>query len=210
MNEGDGVAEFSIEVIESNLSKMKIPILTLDERYNIVMPDKDKTPEIRKLEAKVNNLLKKQGKITSSIKDIKKIKARLLQEVVENMDSEGDEEAHQKKMDKTQKLIQEAKQKLEELEDSELEVPREIQEANQELLLELVQVCYGRLNSNREDIELLERWVNEIRVELKKKLVIKQEKELQNTNMYAYMHDLLGAELIQMFDEVDASSENEE
>lgn len=202
------MAEFSIEVIQNNLAKMKIPILTLDERYNIVMPDKDKTPEIRKLEAKVNGLLKKQGKITNNIKEVKKIKARLLQEVMDNMEPDGDSEAHQKKMDKTQKLIQEAKQKLEELEDSELEVPREIQEANRELLLELVQVCYGRLNSNREDIDLLNRWVNEIRLELKKKLVIKQEKELQNSNMYAYMHDLLGPELIQMFDEVDANTDN--
>ena len=28
---------FSIEVIEENLSKMNVPILTLDERYNIVV-----------------------------------------------------------------------------------------------------------------------------------------------------------------------------
>ena len=197
---------FSIEVIEENLSKMNVPILTLDERYNIVMPDKDKTPQIRKLEAKVNALLKKQGKITNDIKAVKKIKARLLSEVVENMDDSGDGSERQKKMDKTQKLISEAKQKLEELEDSELEIPKEIKQANQELLLEFIQTCYGWLNTNRDDIELLNKWINNTRIELKKKLVIKQEKEIKNNDIYTYMHDLLGPDLIQMFDEADAQN----
>lgn len=198
------MADFSIDVIESNLSRMKIPLLTLDERYNLVMPDKDKTPQIRKLEAKLNGLLKKQGKVTNNIKEVKKIKARLLQDVVENMDDSQGEAVRQKKMDKTQKLIQEAKQKLAELEETELELPREIKEANQELLLEFIQVCYARLNSNKEDIELLNRWINETRIELKKNLVIKQEKEIKNGNIYTYMHDLLGPEMIQMFDDADS------
>lgn len=199
------MSEFSIEVIEANLSRMKIPILTLDERYNLVMPDKEKTPAIRKLEAKVNNLLKKQGKVTNNIKEVKKIKAKLMQDVMENMEGITDDPSYKKKMDRTQKLILEAKQKLQELEDAELELPRELQRANQELLLEFIQVCYARMHSNKEDIDLLERWINEMRVELKKKLVIKQEKEMKNSNIYTYMHDLLGAELIQMFDDADSA-----
>ncbi len=197
------MADFSIEVIESNLSKMNIPLLILDERYNVVMPDKDKTTAIRKLEAKLNSLLKKQGKVTNNIKEVKKIKSRLLQDVVDNME-DGDSERH-KKMEKTQKLIQEAKQKLEELEESELELPKQIQQANNELLLEFIQVCYARMNNNREEIALLGKWIDEVRVELKKKLVIKQEKETKNANIYTYMHDLLGPELIQMFDDADES-----
>lgn len=200
------MADFPIEALESGLSKRKIPILILDERYNLVMPDKDKTPQIRKLEARVSALLKKQGKVTNDIKEVKKIKARLMQDVVDNMDGGGGESARQKKMNKTQKLIQEAKTKLEELEDSELEIPRELENANRELLLEFIQVCYGRMSTNKEDIELLDKWINEMRVELKKKLVIKQEKETKNSNIYAYMHDLLGPGLIQMFDEAVSDS----
>ncbi len=182
---------------------MRIPILTLDERYNLVMQEKDKTLEIRKLETKVNSLLKKQGKVSTDIKEVKKIKAKLMQDVMDNMDAEGND-AQQKKMKKTQKLIQEANQKLEELEDAEFELPRELQRANQELLLEFIQLCYGRMHTNREDIDVLNRWINEMRVELKKKLVIKQEKELKNADIYTYMHDLLGPELIQMFDDADS------
>ncbi|MGN0160424.1 MAG: hypothetical protein ACI4AQ_03445 [Lachnospiraceae bacterium] len=198
------MSEFSIETIKERLSQVNIPILTLDERYNVVMPDKDKTPQIRKLEARVNGLLKKQGKVTNNIKEVKKIKARLMQDVVDNMEEGEDVEAHQRKMDQTQRLIQEAKHKLEELEDMELELPRELQDANKELLFEFVQVCYSRLHENRDDIELLGRWINEMRVELKRKLVIKQEKELKNNNIYTYMHDLLGPDLIQVFDDADS------
>lgn len=195
------MADFSIEKIEESISKLKIPILTIDERYNIIMPDKDKTPRIRKLEAKVNDMLKKQGQVTNEIKEVKKIKSRLLQDVVDNMENTEDENQRQKKMEQTQKLIQQAKDKLSELEDLDFEVPRQLSDANKELMLEVVQVCYGRLNANREDIELLNKWVNEMRVELKKKLIIKQEKEVKNSNIYAYMHDLLGPELIEMFDD---------
>lgn len=196
------MSEFSIENIQQNLSHMKIPILILDERYNVVMPDKDKTPQIRKLEAKVNSLLKKQGKVTNSLKDVKKIKSRLLKEVVDDMAGDGSDDMKER-MEKTQKVIGEVNDKINELEDMERDIPLKLKEANQELLLEFIQVCYGRLNTNRQDIDILEKWINEVRVELKKKLVIKQEKELKNNNIYAYMHDLLGPELIQMFDEAD-------
>ncbi len=197
------MSEFSIDIIKNNLSKMRIPILTLDERYNLIMSEKDKTIEIKKLENKINSLLKKQGKVTTDIKEVKKIKAKLMQDVMDNMDAEGND-SQQKKMKKTQKLIQEANQKLEELEEAEFELPRELQRTNQELLLEFIQLCYGRLHTNKEDIDVLNRWINEMRVELKKKLVIKQEKEIKNADIYTYMHDLLGPELIQMFDDADS------
>lgn len=197
------MARFSIEEIMTQASHRSIPILTLDERYNVVMPDKEKTPRIRKLEAKVNTLLKKQGKVTNDIKELKKIKQRLIQSVVENMDGDGADAKHQAKMNKAQKLIQDSNAKLESLEDEEREIPRELREANLELMLEFVQINYEKLNDNREDIELLNSWINDTRVELKKRLLIKQEKELQNNNIYTYMHDLLGPDLIEMFDKAD-------
>lgn len=199
------MAEFSIDEIMKEAAHRDIPILTLDERYNVVMPDKDKTPQIRKLEAKVNAILKKQGKVTNDIKELKKIKQKLMQKIVDDMDGDMEDEARQARMNKVQRLIQESKEKLEDLEDHELEIPRELREANLELLMEFIQLNYGRLNTNREDIQILDKWIAETRVELKKRLLIKQEKELKNNNIYAYMHDLLGPDLIEMFDSADNS-----
>lgn len=199
------MAEFSIDEIMKEAAHRKIPILTLDERYNVVMPDKDKTPRIRKLEAKVNAILKKQGKVTNDIKELKKIKKKLMQKVMDNMDGDMSDEARQAKMSKVQQLIQESKEKISALQESELEIPRELRDANLELLMEFIQLNYGRLNANREDIQILTKWIAETRVELKKRLLIKQEKELKNNNIYAYMHDLLGPDLMEMFDDADNS-----
>lgn len=199
------MAGFSIDEIMKEAAHRDIPILTLDERYNVVMPDKDKTPQIRKLEAKVNSILKKRGKVTNDIKELKKIKQKLMQKIVDDMDGNMEDEARQARMSKVQRLIQESKEKLEDLENHELEIPRELREANLELLMEFVQLNYGRLNANREDIHILDKWIAETRVELKKRILIKQEKEIKNNNIYAYMHDLLGPDLIEMFDSADNS-----
>ena len=40
----------------------------------------------------------------------------------------------------------------------------------------------------------------EVRVELKKKLVRKQEMERHNHAIYSYMHDVFGAEVVDIFD----------
>lgn len=196
------MADFPLNEIMKEAAHRDIPILILDERYNIVMPDKDKTPRIRKLEARVSSILKKQGKVTNEIKELRQLKQRLVQKIVDNMDGDGDKH-HKATMNKAQKLMQDAKERLEALEDQELDIPRELRDANLELLMEFVQVNYERLNSNREDIELLDKWISDTRVELKKRLLIKQDKEMKNTNIYAYMHDLLGPDLIDLFDKED-------
>ena len=198
------MAEFSLDEVMEVVAHRDVPILILDERYNIVMPDKEKTPKIRKLEAKVAALLKRQGKVNDDLKELKRLKQKIMQSVVDNMDvSEEGDKAHQAKMNKAQQLIQEAKTKIEILEDQKLDIPSELKSANLELLKEFVRINYERLNGNREDIEILDKWINETRIELKKRLLIKQEKELKNNNIYAYMHDILGQDLIDIFDKAD-------
>lgn len=198
------MADNSLDEIMEVVSHRDVPILILDERYNIVMPDKEKTPKIRKLEAKVAALLKRQGKVNDDLKELKRLKQKIMQSVVDNMDvSEEGDKTHQAKMNKAQQLIQEAKTKIEILEDQKLDIPSELKSANLELLEEFVRINYERLNSNREDIEILDKWINETRIELKKRLLIKQEKELKNNNIYAYMHDILGQDLIDIFDKAD-------
>lgn len=198
------MADNSLDEIMEVVSHRDVPILILDERYNIVMPDKEKTPKIRKLEAKVAALLKRQGKVNDDLKELKRLKQKIMQSVVDNMDvSEEGDKTHQAKMNKAQQLIQEAKTKIELLEDQKLDIPSELKSANLELLEEFVRINYERLNSNREDIEILDKWINETRIELKKRLLIKQEKELKNNNIYAYMHDILGQDLIDIFDKAD-------
>ena len=197
------MAEITIDRLKDNMAFKKIPILTLDERWYQLIPDKDKPEEIKSLEKKLNDLLKKQGQVNTDLKEVKKIKSRLIQDVVDNMEDENVPDSnHQKKMSQNQRLIQEAKEKIGSLEDESLEVPRILQEANQQLMVATVNYCYKKLNVNKDDISLLEKWINETRIKLKKNLLIKQDKEIKNQQVYSFMHDSLGARMMGILDRI--------
>ena len=179
------MAEPDIEKLKSCTAINNIPILTLDERWYHLITDKLKTDEIRYWEKRLNELLKKQGQVNNDIKEVKKIKKQLIQDVVDNMQDEDNDPKKAKVMEQNQRLIQEAKDKINSLEDEALDIPRDIVDANRNLLIETVKVCYNKINSNKEDLEVLDKWINATRVKLKKNILIKQDKEEANNRMYS-------------------------
>ena len=56
-----------------------------------------------------------------------------------------------------------------------------------------------RVNSNKQINDTAE-WVSAICIELKKRLIEKQQMEQQNQEIYNYMHDIFGAEVVNLFD----------
>lgn len=191
----------TIEEVKKNVAYKHLPIVILDERWHQLFPETEKTAEIRNLEKQLGELLKRQGRITNDIKEVKKIKNKLMQEVLDNAENSALSEAkRQKLMNRNQKLILEAKEKIEKFEQEEIELPEKIRNCNLTLVIEGVQVCYNRIHQNYDDIQLLGKWINEVRIELKKKVLIKQDKEIKNTEIYSYMHDLLGPEMMEVFD----------
>ena len=62
--------------------------------------------------------------------------------------------------------------------------------------------CYNKINSNKEDLEVLDKWINATRVKLKKNILIKQDKEEVNNRMYSAMHDILGPDVMKELDKV--------
>lgn len=192
----------TIEEVKNNVAYKQLPIVILDERWHHLFPDKDKTPEIKTLEKNLADLMKKQGQITNDIKALKKIKADLMKEIIDNSETDDGKKdsKRQKIMERNQKLLMEANEKLENLLQEEVEIPGKIRAANIELVIEGVDVCYKRIHKNYTDIQLLGKWINEMRIELKKRVLIKQDKELKNTEIYSYMHDILGPDLIEIFD----------
>ena len=53
------------------LKGKKIPILTLDNKWYRLF-EKNMTPEMKKLEGRINELLMEQGRINNEVKDLKK------------------------------------------------------------------------------------------------------------------------------------------
>ena len=196
------MAELDIEKLKSCTAIKQIPILTLDERWYHLITDKLKTDEICYWEKQVNELLKKQGQVNNDIKEVKKIKNQLTQDVVDNMQDEDNDPKRAKVMEKNQRLIQEAKDKINSLEDEALDIPRDLVNANERLMIETVKVCYNKINSNKEDLEVLDKWINATRVKLKKNILIKQDKEEVNNRMYSAMHDILGPDVMKELDKV--------
>ena len=184
------------------LKRRNIPIVSLDVKWLKLFPEEDKTPEIRRLEHELKELLKRQGKVNTELKDIRIVRDKLTQSVLNTAQDTSISEAKRlKKQEASQRLIVEAREKQEKLEAEQEELPKLISDANNALILESVKVCYSRIDKNKRDIEKLAGWIEETRAKLKERVVLKQDKELKNKEMYAYLHDLLGPNVMEAFDE---------
>lgn len=180
----------------------KLPILVLDSRWHELFQDNQKTPSMKELERKLNNLLKKQGKLVYDIKDMKNLKNTLLKEIMDNMEIRTDhsEKAKEKKLDRNKQFVTELNGKIDAAMDELSEIPYRIKEVNEALMAESINVFYDRLESNKKNLQDVAEWIAQMREELKRKILIKQDLETVNTMIYAYMHDILGAELMELFD----------
>lgn len=179
-----------------------LPILTLDARWHELFPEETKTQTIRELEQKVNNLLKRQGKLVNGIKDMKVLKNNLLKDIVVNMDTGRDpaRKLKDRKLDQNQHYIHEINSKTDVAMEELAEIPSQIRLANAELLAESIREIYEQLEENKEELEEVTEWINNIREELKSKILVKQDLEEKNSLIYTYMHDILGAEIMELFD----------
>ena len=79
-------------------------------------------------------------------------------------------------------------------------LPKRINDANKNLMLMTMEACYEDIQENHEQIQEITEWINNIRVELKKNMVRKEEMQRRNQDLYAYMHDIFGADVIELFD----------
>lgn len=188
-----------IDKYNEAISKNKIPILILDNKWHKIFGKMNPTKEIKALEAALAELLKKQGKLVNENKDLKKIKSNLMNEIVENMDGEN-KGLSEKKLSENKKLINEVNNKLEANEEILMDLPREIDRVNKELMLETMEMCYERLKDNTDTIEEIGAWIKDIRIQLKKNIVRKQDLEIYNSELYSYMHDIFGPDVMEIFD----------
>ena len=63
----------SEEVYKPAIAGKKIPVLTLDHKWHRLFTQIDTNSEIVSLENELNELLKRQGKVNTETKDIKKM-----------------------------------------------------------------------------------------------------------------------------------------
>ena len=189
------------EEFRAALSNKNIPLLVLDQKWHRLFAIHGKTDEIKEKEAKVNELLAQQGRANTELKKLKKIKNQLMDEIVQNMDDEDNDSAErEKKRLENKKLIDEVNEKINEEEDLLLELPKEIKEVNESLMILSMDYFYSKLRVNQTEAKEIEDWIAQVRIDLKKNIIRKQNRTINNKEIYSYLHDIFGAEVLDLFD----------
>lgn len=187
------------ELFRTALEGKKIPILTLDHKWHKLFTQTGDNEEIQELETVVNDLLKRQGKLNTEIKSLNIFKKKLMQEIMTIMEI-PDSPEKSKKMEENKRLIEESNEKMDLYHDELMELPGQIEEVNLKLMIATMQVCYKKIKQNTQDIEEINKWIQDFRIQLKRKVLQKQQKEIWNDELYSYMHDIFGPDVIEMFD----------
>ena len=193
----------SSKEFENAIRNKKVPILVLDQKWHRLFGIQGKTDEIKEAEANLNALLARQGKLNNDLKEYKKLKNKLMDNIVQNMDGSNKEitdEQRQKNQDDDKRLIDELNQKTEAAEEELLEIPKQIKAENSTLMLLSMEYFYSKIRVNQEEAQEIDAWIKQVRVDLKKNIIKKQNREINNREIYNYLHDILGPEVLDLFD----------
>ncbi len=184
------------------LEGKRLPVLTLDNKWHRLFSKIEPDKEIKDLEEELNALLRRQGKVNTETKDIKKLKKKLMGEIVSLTDAfqQNKSASIEKQIEDKKRLVEECNEKLEEYQDEMLDLPKLISEANYRLMLSTMELLSEILKQNSKELDETNEWIKQIRVELKKRMIRKQEMEMFEKEVYSYMHDIFGADVIEIFD----------
>lgn len=191
------------QYFKESITGKRIPILVLDQKWHRLFAIHGKPDSVKELEANLGALLAKQGKLNTDLKDLKRLKNNLMNQIMENMegaDSDIDQATREKTMEDNKRLIDEVNERLEKCEDELFELPNEIASVNESIMLQTMDYCYDILRLNKEEAVEIDEWITQVRIDLKKNIIRKQNREVNNKEMYSYMHDIFGAEILNIFD----------
>ena len=188
---------------EAAIKACRVPILVLDQKWHRLFAISGKPEEVKEVEVQINELLARQGKLNEESKRLKKIKADLMKQVMDNMggaDSDTATAEEEKQLDEAKRLLEETKERQESDEDELLSAQEQLRDNNNKLMLLTMQFSYDKLRSNTDQINEISEWIADVRVKLKKNIIKKQNREINNREMYTYMHDLFGKDVMKLFD----------
>lgn len=185
------------------LKNKNVPILVLDQKWHRLFAIHGKTVVIKELEAGLNALLARQGKLNTELRELKRLKNKTMDSIVQNMEGTA-EKAHntvsEKKLEENRRLMDEINEKMEAYEEELMEIPKQIHDTNESLMLESMDYFYEKIRVNQTESLEIEEWIKQVRVDLKKNIIRKQNRDINNREIYAYLHDILGAEVLDLFD----------
>lgn len=187
------------DVFRAALQGKKLPLLVLDHQWHKLFTQTGEHEKLQQLEDAMNELLRSQSKCNVEIKSLSSYKKKLMSEIVSIMEL-PDSPEKERKMSENKRSIEEANAKIDAYKDELLELPRKMDDVNRDLMIASLNICYKKLAQNTKDIEEINRWIADFRQQLKRKVLLKQKKEIWNDELYSYMHDIFGPDIIEMLD----------
>ncbi len=185
------------------IGQKKVPILVLDQKWHRLFALGGKPEPVLEVEAELNHLLEQQGQLNNDVKELKKLKKKLMDSIVANMEGTHEEKfgaQESKKLEEDRRLINEVNEKIEAAEDQLAELPQQIRDTNEKLMLETMDYCYAKLHANMTEAQEIADWITKVRKELKINIIKKQNREINGRQIYSYMHDIFGMEILDLFD----------
>lgn len=195
-----GKRKNNVPGFERMVKNKEIPLLILDQKWHHLFSQDSKPKEVERLEQKLQKQLSGQGRLRQEIKELKGLKAKLMKNILVNMDEIGEHGQETKKLQEDHRLITEINGKLEDKEAELRNMQQEMEEDNSLLMVQTMEFCYRIMSSNESEREQLASWIEHMREELKQKIVRKDAIDIKNREIYAYLHDIFGAQVLEAFD----------
>ncbi|MCR5304358.1 MAG: hypothetical protein K6E33_07320 [Lachnospiraceae bacterium] len=183
------------ESFKSAIRGAHIPLLTLDMKWYCLFRNDGMPDQIKKKSEELNALLRKQGRNNTELKKLKLLKKKLLDEMVPLLET-----GKKKELAEHKKLVDNINERLSDYENNVTDIPEDIEKVNRELMMMTMETCYERLQFNQKELNGLNDWLKTARVELKKNVARKQEREILNRCYYTYMYQMFGPDVMDIFD----------
>ncbi len=188
---------------QNAIKNVRVPILVLDQKWHRLFAISGKPEDVKALEIEINELLARQGKLNEELKTLKKVKSNLMDSIMANMQgAENQDQSSEevKKLDDDKRLMDETNERIDADNDELLDCQEQIAEKNNALMMATMRFTYGKLRMNSDEIRKIAEWIADVRVKLKKNLIKKQNREINNKEIYGYMHDIFGKDVVDLFD----------
>lgn len=184
------------------LRENNISVLILDERWNYLFKNIEKTDKIIKMEKELVELLKEQSRLNLEFKEINMKKKRCIKKIIELTPKVFKEEEEDSiiQMKKCEKFIKETNVRFKEIEKELDSIPDKIKEKNLELLENVVNTVYFKFRENQKRLKELEELIEETKSSLERYVDEKEKLSEDDTDIYIYFHDLIGKEELERLD----------
>ncbi len=184
------------------LRKNDISLLILDERWNSLFKNSEKTSDILECEEKLKELLKTQSRLIAESTEITTRKKKRMDRIIQLTPDAFDRniEEARNEMHSCEDDINKINQRLKEIEAGLENMPELIKDVNLELLEVTVNLVYFRIRSNQRRVKELEYIIEDAKAKLKEYIDEKESLSEDDTEIYSYFHDLLGAEELEKLD----------